>query len=78
MGWGASPWANLEGHIMRTKPQGVWGWVAAGECMAVGALGELLHPVGMHITHMLTHQSMLASHSAVDWSGSQPCHLTEA
>jgi hypothetical protein len=23
MGWGASPWAKLEGHIMRTKPHKV-------------------------------------------------------
>jgi hypothetical protein len=23
MGWGASPWAKLQGHIMRTKPHKV-------------------------------------------------------
>lgn len=26
MGWGASPWAKLQGHIMRTKPHKVRGW----------------------------------------------------
>jgi hypothetical protein len=23
MGWGASPWAKLQGHVMRTKPHKV-------------------------------------------------------
>lgn len=44
MGWGASPWAKLQGHIMRTKPHKVRCvrvcWLRAGCCgchMWVGA-----------------------------------------
>lgn len=39
MGWGASPWAKLQGHIMRTKPHKVS--QAALVCMSSRQVGGL-------------------------------------
>lgn len=35
MGWGASPWAKLQGHIMRTKPHKVRAQLR-GTCLLSG------------------------------------------
>lgn len=46
MGWGASPWAKLQGHIMRTKPHKVRAQLR-GTCLLPGP-GKCARECGLH------------------------------